>query len=294
MESTRALNREALYAASKDLEHAAKNRGKPAKKEKKAAAATEDENKAAAAAAGEASVPKADKKRKSESQPTSNGTKPDQSSSVEKGEPSKKAKKSKPAATAAKPRSAPADEPLPSTFSGGKKNKKKAKKSEEQAAGELLTPVVSPTAEAAMDPSDPRRRKSVRFSLKRNLVMTIGQPPLPEDIRTPPTSKPKGSALKVKYSAQEMRAQGYTRHGASALGKPAAVKRLSVDGPASAPPKYHVGANGSGRRGKGRSPVGTRSVAKGKGPGMGNGRRNSGGGQQAGSGGKRPRAADFF
>lgn len=40
------------------------------------------------------------------------------------------------------------------------------------------------------------RRKSVRFSLKRNLVMTIGQPPLPADVRTPPTSKPKGPALK--------------------------------------------------------------------------------------------------
>ena len=47
------------------------------------------------------------------------------------------------------------------------------------------------------------RRKSVRFSLKRNLVMTIGQPPYPEDIRTPPTSRPKGSALKKSEDLSE-------------------------------------------------------------------------------------------
>lgn len=40
------------------------------------------------------------------------------------------------------------------------------------------------------------RSKNVRFGLKRNLVNYIGQPPMPEDIRTPPNCKPKGSALK--------------------------------------------------------------------------------------------------
>jgi hypothetical protein len=39
-------------------------------------------------------------------------------------------------------------------------------------------------------------KKTVRFSLKRNLVNVIGQPPKPADVRTPPTSKPKGPALK--------------------------------------------------------------------------------------------------
>ena len=42
------------------------------------------------------------------------------------------------------------------------------------------------------------KSKSVRFGLKRNLVNYIGQPPLPEDVRTPPNCKPKGSALKQK------------------------------------------------------------------------------------------------
>lgn len=42
--------------------------------------------------------------------------------------------------------------------------------------------------------------KNVRFALKKNLVMTIGQPPAPADIRTPPSSKPKGSALKLRSS----------------------------------------------------------------------------------------------
>lgn len=40
-------------------------------------------------------------------------------------------------------------------------------------------------------------RKSVRINLKKNLVRTIGEKPYPEDVRTPPTSKPRGSALKV-------------------------------------------------------------------------------------------------
>lgn len=47
------------------------------------------------------------------------------------------------------------------------------------------------------------RRKSVRFSLKRNLIRTIGQPPYPEDIRTPPTSRPTGSALKKSEELSE-------------------------------------------------------------------------------------------
>lgn len=61
------------------------------------------------------------------------------------------------------------------------------------------TPIALPPSTTA---SKEPRRKSVRFSLKRNLVMTIGQPPLPEDVRTPPTSKPKGSALKQVSTIQ--------------------------------------------------------------------------------------------
>jgi len=300
MESTRALNRETLYAASKDLEHAAKNRGKPPKKEKKAPAPvvveeSSEKKKKNEEETAAALKTKVDKKRKSssspnESGPSSNGIKAAvQPRSLEK-EPSKKIKKIKAVTAAAEePVSVPiAEQPV----SGGKKIKKKSKKSEAviEAAGGDVTPIVSPNAAALVGAADARRRKNVRFSLKRNLVMTIGQPPLPEDIRTPPTSKPKGSALKVKVNVH--------RHVGSALGKPAAAKRLLIEGPSSAPPKYTLSnntAHGSRSRngqgnGKGRSPVGTRSVAKGKAPGAANGTRRSGGG----GGGKRPRASDFF
>ena len=293
MTTTRALNRETLYAASKELENAAKNPGKPAKKAKKAVAAVaeepakEEEEEEKEEGGTKA---KTDKKRKSssESVPSSNGTAAaaPQPASTEKPEPSKKAKKTKGATAAAvtavkaAPESAPSPIEQPPSTSFDRKNKKKDKKIEasEPTAGDV-TPIVSPNGLGALDAAETRRRKSVRFSLKRNLVMTIGQPPLPEDIRTPPTSKPKGSALKVKVNMH--------RH-ASTLGKPAAVKKLLTEGPSSAPPKYNTYGNGSNKgqgRGK-RSPVGTRSVAKGR----GNGRQSGGGG----SDGKRPRASDFF
>ena len=64
-----------------------------------------------------------------------------------------------------------------------KKNKKKRKK----------TPVAD---DVSPPDSTPCLRKSVRINLKKNLVRRIGEPPFPENVRTPPTSKPKGSALK--------------------------------------------------------------------------------------------------
>ena len=36
----------------------------------------------------------------------------------------------------------------------------------------------------------------VKFALKRNLYFAKGGPVPPADVRTPPTAKPKGSALK--------------------------------------------------------------------------------------------------
>lgn len=75
------------------------------------------------------------------------------------------------------------------------------------------TPIASASA----------KKKAVRFSLKRNLVNVIGQPPKPAEVRTPPTSKPKGSALK-KESAFEGPASAperlLTRAGGSFLGWP--------------------------------------------------------------------------
>lgn len=91
-----------------------------------------------------------------------------------------------------------------------KKNKKKKKKlslDSDSEPGNLikapppeegLTPIQSPSR-----PGESTAKKNVRFSLKRNLVMTIGQPPLPEDIRTPPTAKPRGPALKRVSSVAE-------------------------------------------------------------------------------------------
>jgi len=68
-----------------------------------------------------------------------------------------------------------------------KNNKKKKSKKQANIESDQTKVLESPTTE---------RRKSVRFSLKKNLVRRIGEPPFPEDVRTPPTSKPKGSALK--------------------------------------------------------------------------------------------------
>lgn len=68
-----------------------------------------------------------------------------------------------------------------------KNNKKKKSKKQANIESDDTKVLESPPTE---------RRKSVRFSLKKNLVRRIGEPPFPEDVRTPPTSKPKGSALK--------------------------------------------------------------------------------------------------
>lgn len=64
---------------------------------------------------------------------------------------------------------------------------------------ELLAAAVARVVAAegdALDVDGSPSKKTVRFSLKRNLVNVIGQPPKPADVRTPPTSKPKGPALK--------------------------------------------------------------------------------------------------
>lgn len=83
-----------------------------------------------------------------------------------------------------------------------KKNKKKKAKlsdyNNSQPGNSLATPPLEGPAlfQSPSRPVESAAKKNVRFSLKRNLVMTIGQPPLPEDIRTPPTAKPRGPALK--------------------------------------------------------------------------------------------------
>eukprot|EP00204_Picochlorum_oklahomense_P002303 CAMPEP_0118798142 /NCGR_PEP_ID=MMETSP1161-20130426/567_1 /TAXON_ID=249345 /ORGANISM="Picochlorum oklahomensis, Strain CCMP2329" /LENGTH=388 /DNA_ID=CAMNT_0006725463 /DNA_START=2179 /DNA_END=3345 /DNA_ORIENTATION=- len=88
-----------------------------------------------------------------------------------------------------------------------KKKKKKAKSNtgSEPASGSHENGINATPHHIDDEPSQKTRRKSVRFSLKKNLVRRIGQPPFPENVRTPPTSKPKGSALKQMPLANQNR-----------------------------------------------------------------------------------------
>ncbi len=107
-------------------------------------------------------------------------------------------------------------------------------------------------------------KKSVRFSLKRNLVNVIGQPPKPADVRTPPTAKPKGPALK---------------------------KEGLIGGPASAPERLLTRA-GAGRKAQLQTFMNGRAEAAANGSA-------SASKAEGGRGAKRslltrPRASDFF
>jgi hypothetical protein len=121
-----------------------------------------------------------------------------------------------------------------------------------------VTPVGSPSAAPrAAHKSQP---KSVRFGLKRNLINYIGEPPKPEEVRTPPTCKPKGSALK----------RSSLRNGAGA-GAPTASKGVNTESGRKSRVKRNLlasdgriseAANGVAKK---RSPVGTRSTIKSRG-----------------------------
>ncbi len=85
--------------------------------------------------------------------------------------------------------------------------KSKKKKSKRASAGDETTPSGGRDPKPAPGgvggaadketPGVPPRRKSVRINLKKNLVRRIGEKPFPENVRTPPTSRPRGSALKL-------------------------------------------------------------------------------------------------
>lgn len=131
---------------------------------------------------------------------------------------------------------------------------------EQELLAAALATVTGDGAAAARSPS----KKSVRFSLKRNLVNVIGQPPKPADVRTPPTAKPKGSALK---------------------------KEGLIGGPASAPERLLTRA-GVGRVARIQSCMNGRAEAATNGSA-------SASKAEVGSGAKRslltrPRASDFF
>ena len=190
---TRATNRKYLYQASSELEQAGKRH--PLKKEKNGKSLAEN---------GTAEVtPPAAKKTKAK---TKEGKK-------EKAKERKKKKKKRQSAEAfgspldadtAPEAGARAEGDTPAS-SGSKKKKKKTKEKAAVAASEEKREKREKRekkrggkAGKGETPEVPPRRKSVRINLRKNLVVTIGEKPYPEAVRTPPTSKPRGSALKVK------------------------------------------------------------------------------------------------
>ncbi|RMZ56872.1 hypothetical protein APUTEX25_002961, partial [Auxenochlorella protothecoides] len=143
----------------------------------------------------------------------------------------------------------------PSTLGKSAKKKKKVQAEPEPAAaspsGKAATATASPprtpTVPAAPhDTPDTLAKKNVRFSLRRNLVMTIGEPPAPSEVRTPPSSKPKGPALKKASSLGSAPGRLTGKSGGAA-------RRLSMQG---------MGTSASGGKpGKGRSSLGPRPRA---------------------------------
>uniref|UniRef100_A0A1D2ABH4 Ribosomal RNA processing protein 1-like protein B n=1 Tax=Auxenochlorella protothecoides TaxID=3075 RepID=A0A1D2ABH4_AUXPR len=116
-----------------------------------------------------------------------------------------------------------------------------------KAATAMASPPRTPTVPAAPhDTPDTLAKKNVRFSLRRNLVMTIGEPPAPSEVRTPPSSKPKGPALKKASSLGSAPGRLTGKSGGAA-------RRLSMQG---------MGTSASGGKpGKGRSSLGPRPRA---------------------------------
>jgi hypothetical protein len=191
---TRATNRKYLYQASSELEQAGKRH--PLKKEKNGKSLAEN---------GTAEVtPPAAKKTKAK---TKEGKK---EGKKEKAKERKKKKKKRQSAEAfgspldadTAPEAGARVEGGTPASSGSKKKKKKTKEKAAVAASEEKREKREKKrggkAGKGETPEVPPRRKSVRINLRKNLVVTIGEKPYPEAVRTPPTSKPRGSALKVK------------------------------------------------------------------------------------------------
>lgn len=280
LKETRALNREALYSASKEIEAAAKQRGKPPSSEKK-------KGKKPAPAPAQKEEPqkaKISKKRKHDATPAkpandaATAAVPPSTEKPKTKKPKVKAMGAAVAAAVVVPPAVPAEVPAPVSDRKNKKSKKVRVAAANGNAGDV-TPIASPVEKTKEEEA---RRKSVRFSLKRNLVMTIGQPPLPEDVRTPPTSKPKGSALKVK-------GPGVTR--ASLLGRSLTSRLGAAAGPApaSVPPKAVTGGRGKGHM----TPVGSQSASKAQGKTKNN-NNNTPRTLPSPASARRPRASEFF
>lgn len=229
----RARNREALYAVSAALEKAAAQqaeqaqrgeaqKGGKAQQRKEQQRRRQQEQEEQAAAAMEAEAP--------EGQQHAADAQQQQQQAAGELTPvkSKKGKKRRQAegeagvapspATASTPPAAAAAAPAAEAAGGAPPTSSKKKKKsrfagvqhagEEQHAGDvpvveqdLLAAALAAVTGTALPAGTPGgdlspSKKSVRFSLRRNVVNVIGQPPKPADVRTPPTAKPKGSALK--------------------------------------------------------------------------------------------------
>lgn len=234
---TRAANREGLYVCSKAIASAAKRREKAASKE--------------AAAPASAAEPKPPKAKKQKALAAAEGG----ASASKTAEPSNEeamAALSLETAAAAEPHST----------STGKKRKKDGKRAAATKDAATLAPAAEPVHRDMQDgngdystpvgsPRPDTQRKSVRFSLKRNLVMTIGQPPLPEDVRTPPMAKPKGSALKQTGALAKNGTPLVTKaakKAASAVSAKSAARTLDVRGTRSATKaRSELNGGGTGR-----------------------------------------------
>eukprot|EP00887_Chlorella_sp_A99_P001477 scaffold8.g1477.t1 len=313
---TKARSREALYALSAALEKAASKAAKrPAagealeqpqarqheqrQQEQPAAAAAEP---VAAAVASAEHKQKKKKKRKAvdaaagEGAPAANGL-----PHPEQPQPPSEQEQHAPQQGAAPAKDAPAPTPKP---------KKKAKGLAPAAAAaarrdaqrhqrqrpEAAAAAAGATPGAAVPGDVSPTKKAVKFSLRKNLVMTIGQPPLPADVRTPPTSRPKGSALK-KVSSVDGIDLHQTRSAPERLTRGGASRLARASGPAPAGGGGGPAAGAFGPGGFGSSKSASKAA------GGGGVRKHKAGGGGAGprrlslkSPGSvpRPRASEFF
>ncbi len=192
-EGVRAANRELLYDASKAIEAAVAERAAAA-----AEAGGKSKQRPAAAAPAPAPAPTAAAKPAA-------AVKPAAAAAAAAAEPpAAKPKKRKASDAAAAKGNGHAPSPAPPAAAAAEPDQPSSKKKQKKARKAAAVAALAAAAAAAPDERTPEpeaaaaagRPKSVRFSLRRNIVNTIGNAPVPADVRTPPSSRPKGSALK--------------------------------------------------------------------------------------------------
>lgn len=131
--------------------------------------------------------------------------------------------------------------PQPTFHTPQPQQQRRKRKGEQRQAGASAGADASLHASGAQ--SVPAKKRGVVINLKKNIYHKHGAPPPAPDIRTPPSAKPKGSALKTRGS--QPATAGLFDRSISRLG---AGEARAV--PGSAPPK--VGGNAGGRVTPGR------------------------------------------